>query len=462
MQYCVIVNISRSQISFFYQQRSGKVMPLEFDGVNVHPLYFYLHNNNFSFGTFAKQQFLNGDPNAFGNYFDIITQPSKTFNFYGNEKNIKYLLYHAIEFALNNFFNTVLYEPNSIESYRTDFPLRFIFESDIQEKEKRLIEQLFLEAGFQNFEILSLDRFLFEELIEINYLKKFDSVIKVQSINGSLFLLYFDEDYSAPKYSASFLGLGTDPRLRITAEFIFNSAIAITRASLNKEDEISNLIQFARQFLASGSAQPRGNVILSDGSKPFVTIKMREVNEKISYLGFDTKIFNAIDNFIKEYNISSSANLKFILVGEEINSEYFVDKLSNKYSNIVSTKQIVVHNALERAAKFVESKNYCAQESKRPGIPTVPKNNAGDNKQSVHVVVTKPPMPKIPEKPKASENLKPKPQMPQLPEKMKTKDESTGKPQMPKLPDKKDNGSKGKIVSAPPLPPIKKKVMETN
>ena len=143
--------------------------------------------------------------------------------------------------------------------------------------------------------------------------------------------------------------------------------------------------------------------------------------------------------------------MKFILVGEEINSEYFVDKLSNKYSNIVSTKQIVVHNALERAAKFVESKNYCAQESKRPGIPTVPKNNAGDNKQSVHVVVTKPPMPKIPEKPKASENLKPKPQMPQLPEKMKTKDESTGKPQMPKLPDKKDNGSKGKIVSTPTL-----------
>ena len=355
MKYCVIVYINRSSVSFYYQQNGSKALPLDFIEGNQLPLYFYINNGNFSFGSYAKQQFLNGDPNAFGNYFDLIVSPNKTFNFYGGEKQVKYLLYYSIEQALNHFFNTVLYESNPIESYRTDFPLRFIFESDILEKEIRLIEMLFSEAGFQNSETLSLNKFLFDELIENKLLKATDSVIKLQSINGTLSLQYFQKDFSIPVATKNIQGLGSDPRLKIISEFIFNAAVAITRATLNKSDEINNLFPAAKKFLQSGSAQPNGVVKLSDGSSAFVRIKLRDVNERLANLGLEIKLFAEIDDFIAK---NTSNHYKVLLVGDDMNSDYFVNNFTNKYSNVVSTKPETIYNSISRIAKHIESNNY--------------------------------------------------------------------------------------------------------
>lgn len=74
-----------------------------------------------------QERVLNSNnPNAFGNYFEIVKDPSKHFNIYGNKKPVKQLLYYGIEQYLSYFINTVLYKSDSIESYRQQFPLFFV------------------------------------------------------------------------------------------------------------------------------------------------------------------------------------------------------------------------------------------------------------------------------------------------------------------------------------------------
>jgi prefoldin subunit 5 len=358
MKYCVIVQLNRSSVSLYYQQNGLKALPLNFTDGNQHPLYFYLNNNNLSFGAYARQQFLNGDPNAFGNYFDLIVSPNKTFNFYGGEKQIKYLFYYAIEQALNHFFSAVLFEPSPIESYRTDFPLRFVFEDDIMENEIRLIGSLFAEAGFQNAEAISFNQNLFAELFDHKQLRDSDPVLKLQSINGNLFLQYFKKSFSSPASSKMLSGLGIDPRIKIIAGIIFNAAVSLTRSTLDTDTEINNLSDTAQLFLKSGSAQPYGTVRLSDGSSAFVRFKLKEVNDKLLHLGLEAKLFNAIDEFILKNQVDKTPGHKLLLVGEEMNSAYFVSILTYRFSNIVSSDPQMIRRVIERIARNIESNDY--------------------------------------------------------------------------------------------------------
>ena len=135
MNYCVLVHISKSTISFWYQQEGAPFEPLSLSEGNALPMYFYANENDFILGATARERFLNGDQiNAFGNYFDIITNPASFFNVYGNKKHVKFLLYYAVEQYLSHFINSVLYKNESIEGYRNNFPLRFIFSQDIAPK----------------------------------------------------------------------------------------------------------------------------------------------------------------------------------------------------------------------------------------------------------------------------------------------------------------------------------------
>lgn len=441
MKYCVIVCVNRNQVTFYYQQQGCKVMPLEYNGVQTHPLYFYSDNYNFSFGTYAKQQFLNGNPHSFGNYFDEITHPTKSFDFYSNEKQIKYLLYHAVESALNYFLNTVLYETKQIESYRGNFPLRFVFESDVQDKEKIVITQLFSEAGFQNLESFSLNRFLLEEIIAENTGLDFkNTFVKLQSLNGVLYVQYFEKEFETAKYVKVFPGLGNDPRLRITAELLYYKSLASSRVVLQEEEEIFNLINVAKEFLENPSSLPSGTITLSDGSRSFVRLKKSEIDQKLFYMGFENKLYKAIDGFLDEFEIQQNDNLKMVLVGAEVSTPYFIDKLSNKYVSVMPVRSITVSNALEKIALAIEQSNYRFQVL----VPEIPKL-----KQLRSISPNK--LPKLP-----TLNILENTAVKKIMKTTKSVLKESKKPSLPPLPDTvKQN--KINSIPPPPIPGLKKK-----
>ena len=126
MDFCVLIKISKQKVSFWYQSGSSPFESLSIKDSNEFPLYFFVDGSDFIFGEYlAIDRFNSNDPNAFGNYFEIIKDPSNHFTIAGNKKPVKQLLYHGIEKVLNFFINQVLYKNDSLESYRQNFPIRF-------------------------------------------------------------------------------------------------------------------------------------------------------------------------------------------------------------------------------------------------------------------------------------------------------------------------------------------------
>ena len=54
MNYCVLVHISKSTISFWYQQEGAPFEPLSLNEGNALPMYFYANENDFILPAFNK------------------------------------------------------------------------------------------------------------------------------------------------------------------------------------------------------------------------------------------------------------------------------------------------------------------------------------------------------------------------------------------------------------------------
>ena len=94
MNFCVLVKISKHKVTFWYQSEKSPYAPLIIKESNEIPLYFYVNCNDFIFGdNVARDKYNSSDPNAYGNYFEIIKDPSKHFTISGNKKPVKQLLY---------------------------------------------------------------------------------------------------------------------------------------------------------------------------------------------------------------------------------------------------------------------------------------------------------------------------------------------------------------------------------
>jgi hypothetical protein len=155
MSYCVVVKVSRRSVAFWYQSDGKRYSPLLMKGNHVVPLYFHVENNQFDFGAGARDRFFQHDPHAYGDYFELIRDPSQHFTLHNSPKRVKQLLYYGIEQFLSHFLNTVLYKSDAIESYRAAFPLKFIFEPDLAEPERNLVAGLFTEAGYRAVSVLT-------------------------------------------------------------------------------------------------------------------------------------------------------------------------------------------------------------------------------------------------------------------------------------------------------------------
>ena len=334
MNYCVLVHISKSTISFWYQQEGASFEPLSLSEGNALPMYFYANENDFILGANARERFLNGDQiNAFGNYFDIITNPSSFFNVYGNKKHVKFLLYYAVEQYLSHFINSVLYKNESIEGYRNNFPLRFIFSQDIAPKEKLLVESIFKESGYDNISSISYSKNLFEHLFNNGVVKRNMPTILLTGIDGNLYIELFSTSYENPTGSIVLEDEGADPRIKIMAKMIYDDAMASTRMSLQEKTEIAHLIPYALDFLAQDSALPKGYVLLSDGTKEWVKIKRKDLDDRLLYYEGDKKINKSIEKLVSTNNVQLTA-VQIVLNGDSLNTSFFLDRLKKKFNHV--------------------------------------------------------------------------------------------------------------------------------
>ncbi|MGY0035760.1 hypothetical protein [Pedobacter sp. NJ-S-72] len=429
MKFCVIAKISKRSVSFWYQSDGNAYAPLIIKGSNEIPLYFYVNGNDFIFGSAARERFNRHDPNAYGNYFEIIKDPVKHFVIYGNKKPVKQLFYYGIEQCLSCFLNTVLYKGDSIESYRQQFPLRFLFDTDIEDNEKSLIEQLFQEAGYFNLDRVYFERTLFAVLAQKGVLSKEKAILLLSGIDDVLYLRLYKNIYAEAIGSYRLEGQGADPRVKILADMIVEYIIIQQPyLSIDKDSETAFLLPFCASLLENISPVIKGDAELSDGNKYWFKVNERGLNDRLQYYSNDSMIYTVIDDLLKSGGLIIE-DVVILLGTEEISTSYFSSKLLKKYHHVKEVKAVDIRDTMKSIFSEIADLNYKLK-SKIPDQPPV---------------VTKPVIP-TPITPKRS---------PPLPPKIVA---NISPPQIniPRLPEVKPV-IKAKVnpVKPPPLPPKK-------
>jgi hypothetical protein len=358
MNFCVLVEISKRSASFWYKSDGNPYAPMSIKGSNDIPLYFYINGNEFVFGNIARDRFYSNDTNAYGNYFEIVKDPSAHFNIYGSKKPAKQLLYYGIEQCLSYFVNSVLYKSESIESYRLNFPLRFIFKADIEEKEKKFIGNLFLEAGYRNIEFINYDKYLFESLAKQDKIKPQGDILLLKGIDNSMYIGLYRGAVEKCESTLKIEGHGADPRVKILAEIIIEDIM--TRNSylrIDKDFEIGSLLLYSTSLLEHITPIISGNAILSDGKPYYFRIKERMLNEQLLYYSNEIIVYSAIDDILKINSISAN-DISIILATTEINTSYFSSKLLKKYPHVIGVRELDQVNAMKLIFNFIEENNY--------------------------------------------------------------------------------------------------------
>lgn len=376
MSYCVLVKISKQELSFWYQLDGSQFSPLSNKGGNVVPLYFYVNGNDFSIGDFAKERANLNDPNTFSDYFHLIQDPSKYFILHGDAKPVKQLLYYGVENFLSFFIKSILYKSESIEAYRTNFCLRFWFDDDIEIPEKLLIENLFKEAGYENAAEINISVHLNQLISEQTSSNK--SRLILNAINNDLYLNFYSHfDYDLIT-RAKIEGQGSDPRAKLLAHLILEDIKeANPYLHINIEVEIPHIIDHCSKLLNNLSPLMRGEIELSIGAKADYRIRLSHLEDRLMYnRGIEDRVIPQIEEILKS-NKHSDTTVDLVLMGNVINTSYFKEKLVRKFPNVYGIDNTYEKNLLKKLFSEIVAARY--QISKAPTKAASPQaNNTGE------------------------------------------------------------------------------------
>lgn len=441
MKFCVLAKISRRSVSFWYQSDGNAYAPLSIKESNEVPLYFYVNGNDFIFGSAARERFNRHDPNAYGNYFEMIKDPSRHFIIYGNKKPVKQLFYYGIEQYLSHFLNTVLYKVDSIESYRQHFPLRFLFDTDIEDNEKSLIEHLFQEAGYFNLDRVHFNKVLFEVLAQKEVLSTEKAVLLLSGIDDVLYLKLYKDINAEPIGSFKLEGQGADPRVKILADMIVEYIIIQNSyLSIDKDAEIAFLLPFCVGLLEQISPIINGDAELSDGNKYWFKVNSKNLDDRLQYYSNDAMIYTAIDDLLKLAGLAVR-DVIILLGTEEISTSYFSNKLLKRYHHVKELKTADINEAMKSVFAEISGSNYAVKLKQPIAVPGLPS-------------VARPSLPAAPLPP--TQAPLPKPKLPPLLPPKKEAGKAPSPINIPRLPEVKPAGNvKVNPVKLPPLPPKK-------
>ena len=416
----------------------GDFAPLSIKDGNEIPLAFYVSGNDFKVGQFAKERVNVNDPFAYSNYFEIVQDPSKRFLLHDDSKPVKQLLYYGIENYLSHFIKTILFKNESIEAFRTSFCLRFWFEDDISKPERLLVENLFREAGYENIEEIDFGYHINKIASELT-----------QSNNSRLFLSAITNDlyiklYTYPGYGFQGLvkldELGSDPRAKILAKLILED---IKEASphiyFEEDNEVAHIVSHCASLLNNLTPIMRSEIELSSGTRTEYKIRLSDLEDRMMYSrGIEDKVMPRLESIMNE-NGQSSSNIDIILFGNDINTDYFKEKLNKKFPYVVGISSTAQLKILKSIFASIVTSGYRIQASMAPGnlggAVNLPSPSAPPSPVSGRPAAPAPPKPGAPPAPVAP----PKPAAPPAP---------VGKPAAPQAP----APPASKVAGPPPAP----------
>jgi hypothetical protein len=413
MNCCVVVKVSRRSVAFWYQAEGKRYNPLLMKGTNEVPLYFYVQNNQFDFGARARDRFYQHDPDAFGDYFELIKDPSRHFTLHNSPKRVKQLLYYGIEQFLSHFLNTVMYKSDSIEAYRGAFPLKFIFEPDLGEPERNLVAEMFREAGYRTVSVLSYNHLLLEHLRESRVVGQEQAALLLTGLDDTLYLELYAKGAATADSGIAIPNQGADPRIRILAGMIV-AYIQEQNAylDLDMDREVGALLPYCAGLLTGARMILTGEAELTSGNTCWFRVNLKSVEDSLQYYSGDLMISTSVHDLLQRFDIRPE-DVVMLLCSDQIKTPYFSERLLKHYPHVKSLSAAHTDGAMQ----LIFSKAS-------PATGTGPEQI----------------VPKLP---------------PALPPKITATPAPAVKPPLPAV--KPTAGERPKTIVPPPLPPTKKK-----
>lgn len=433
MKYCVIAKITRHTIEFRYQIDNDSVEILALrDSEQVIPLAFCLNGSELLMGKYALERVACGDPYAYTDYFELIKDSTKVFKYANEDRPIKQILYLGVERYLSFFLREkLLASDGSISSNRPDFPLRFCFSQDITGNERRFVIEQFNAAGYRNVAEIELEKTLFHIVTNNSNRDK----LLLTGLNGDLIMSYFNSQTCKSELTKTLSGLGSDPRYKKCIDIIIDYIKSDNPFfDVDIESNMPALMDEARKILQSDQTVMQGNVFFNDGSSYDYEISRLELRQQLSQCDNNQLFLSEVEYLINTQGISN--HLLDVIMEESVNTDYFIDKIRNKFPNVygVTTMQY-----RQMWAQIFSTIDLNPPKIESPKIPTLP------------------PSPSIPKDSPKSPIAPPTPKVPSTPQVPPTPQRATMPPPPPKAPTAPSRPTPPpapKIPSPPPVPKV--------
>lgn len=331
-QYRVVITISHRMISLEYHlQGAGDSLKPFGKGVWPAPLAFYVSGDGFIIGEDAVNAAVNGNPNAFTDYFQVV-RSDRTFSHGGRTYHANQLLVKAVEEYFRYFYREdCLRKFGDLENNRGEMPLILAFDADVQPNERVIISQDFSDAGYGKLKTVCYGEVIGHYL---SHNSRYGHTLVAWSNGADMHYSLYEKGNSAPKASITLEGLGLDPRIDLICRQIWDEYIQRQTWALTYENELPRLRAEAKEFLRSGEPEIDGEVRLSDQTDANYYINRYAVNSMLSESGNAMKLQRGLDEFLRENGIRDKSQMMLLLRGDASGSDYFRSQLSGGFGSV--------------------------------------------------------------------------------------------------------------------------------
>ena len=323
MNYCILVTISRSSISFRYNRMDGDNRFVNFmqDGGGEMPFAIECVGNEFVIGKSALESATKQlAPNAFANIFDTCKE-TRTFRFAGRDEQLNKLPFYAIKYYINKILQNCFYgEVGNIDSNVSKLPLVFLFAPELDTDKKLFICSPFEKGGFQNMCSISYHQLLLPVVMDSLPEKQRAKVAIMVSVDNNDLLLQLYDTVTGKSLTDTIRieGLGCDPRLKQAKDLIWAGLFEYNYQPREAEEPI--LQEAALRFLNSNAPEVNDALCMSDGSTQNYCLSRNDLD--MSAIG---EAYRLVSHHLNEVLSNNGFNIKLcqvILVGKAA-TDYF-------------------------------------------------------------------------------------------------------------------------------------------
>lgn len=324
MEYCVLVEISQTNITFSaYTGGESGFVPY---GGEHRPLAVWFSGSSVIIGQDAKQQAMQGTPNAFYNLFSQMTSLGQ-FDYANETHDYNKLVLYTIRAGLKEFFMNVLRNSQgALEDNIAHLPLVIIFGADMDHNLRSVVVTQLKDNGFGNIWTVEEDEYIISSLPSY---KTNEQSYMVLSSDG---LSLYGALYSHRKNIDNFVleGAGRDPRVDKLAELIWERTMA-ENDWLMFESELPELQKAANRYILSGEDDWNCNVTLSNGSSYPYYLNKADLNlyNRINDTGLVQKL---LEHVSAAHIDKRTCNV--ILKGLAANNKYLYEMLNPEFVSL--------------------------------------------------------------------------------------------------------------------------------